>query len=104
MRSLLLEAPDPAPGRDGIGCQGHREEDDAASSTKGPCRPFEDDPCNSVENPLQAMGCAAQKVETASLPEMKQSLSASLAKGIAVRKASVPIVGEEEGPGRCGQG
>lgn len=50
------------------------------------------------------MGCAAQKVEAAFLPEMKQGLSASLAKGIAARKASVRIVGEEEGPGRCGQG
>lgn len=50
------------------------------------------------------MGCAAQKVEAAFLLEVKQDLSASLAKGIAVRKASVPIVGEEEGLGRCQQG
>lgn len=49
------------------------------------------------------MGCAAQKVEAAFLPEMKQGLSPSPAKGIAARKASVPIVGEEEGPGGEGR-
>lgn len=58
----------------------------------------------SRENPYQVMGCAAQKVEAAFLLEVKQGLSASLAKGIAVRKASVPIVGEEEVLGRCQQG
>lgn len=117
MSSLLPEAPDPAPGRDGIGFQGHREEV-VASSTKVPFRAMDAPPfCPGMKRiptvqgkgfkgkSLQVMGCAAEKVEAAFLSEkMKQGLSASLAKGIAVRKASVPIVGEEEGPGRSEQG